>query len=345
LLLSLAVGLAAVNTGNNLLYLLFAMMLSLILVSGVLSERSLSCLSATRTLPPRLFAGSAAPCHLTLTNGKRFMAGFSLRVRERAVTTQIAAEEAYCPRLDPGGHLEIDTTLTFRERGLHRLDGIDVTTTFPFGFFEKTFRLPAETYSLVYPAIDPTPAGAALAETAIGARTGARGATGLQHLRDYHDGDDPRYIHWKHSARRAKLVVREPEREMARTVVLVFSNRLPPDPLPVHRAWFEDAVRLTASLASQAIHDGSDVLVATWDGVTRAGRGRAQLERVLRTLATVAPSPPSRGDRLAAWAAGLANAAPFLILVWDDPAWSRVRPRCGRVWVMSQRGQTEDGDA
>src|SRR3990172_1988785 len=46
LLLCLAVGLAAVNTGNNLLYLLFAMMLSLILVSGILSERTLRSLSA-----------------------------------------------------------------------------------------------------------------------------------------------------------------------------------------------------------------------------------------------------------------------------------------------------------
>ena len=38
LLLSLAVGLAAVNTGNNMLYLVLGMMLSLIVLSGVLSD-------------------------------------------------------------------------------------------------------------------------------------------------------------------------------------------------------------------------------------------------------------------------------------------------------------------
>ena len=39
LLLTLGVGAGAVNTGYNLLYLFFAMMLSLIIISGILSEQ------------------------------------------------------------------------------------------------------------------------------------------------------------------------------------------------------------------------------------------------------------------------------------------------------------------
>ena len=82
LLLSLAVGLAAVNTGNNLLYLLFAMMLSLILVSGVLSERALRRLTATRTLPPRLFAWTSIPCRTRCWRAMRSPAA----CRSRAVS-------------------------------------------------------------------------------------------------------------------------------------------------------------------------------------------------------------------------------------------------------------------
>src|SRR3989304_2290822 len=91
LLLCLAVGLAAVNTGNNLLYLLFAMMLSLILVSGVLSERALRRLTVTRTLPPRLFAGTPIPCRVTVANARRWMPSFSLRLRERADAGRVTA--------------------------------------------------------------------------------------------------------------------------------------------------------------------------------------------------------------------------------------------------------------
>ncbi|MBI3608437.1 MAG: DUF58 domain-containing protein [Nitrospirae bacterium] len=342
LLLCLAVGLAAVNTGNNLLYLLFAMMLSLILVSGILSERTLRRLSATRDLPPRLFAGSPISSRITLTNAKRFMPAFSLRVRERVGAIRVTAPDLWCPRLDPGCRMDFDTTITFHDRGLHRLKGVEVTTAFPFGLFEKTFLLPAETQSLVYPPIEAMPPLAARGESDNGVRTVGRGTTGLHQLRDYHPGDDPRYIHWKHSARRAKLVVREPEREVSRTFVLVFSNRLPADPLPIHREWFEDAVRLTASLASQAIHDGYEVLLATWDGASRSANGRLHLERLLRTLATIDVSTPSPGDRLISWTLAIPNPTPHLILVWDDPAWARIRPRCQRVWVMAQRAQPEE---
>src|SRR2546426_12793719 len=56
LLLTLAVGVAALNTGNNLLYLLLAMMLSLIVMSGILSEQCLRHLVIRRRIPEHVFA-------------------------------------------------------------------------------------------------------------------------------------------------------------------------------------------------------------------------------------------------------------------------------------------------
>ncbi len=335
LLLALAVGLAAVNTGNNILYLLFAMMLSLIVVTGLFSERVLARLSAARSLPPRLFADTPTRYQIVLTNGKRYMPAFSLRVREGRGALRLDAPEHRCARVEPGGTVTIDSVVTFRDRGAHYLPGIEITTTYPFGLFEKTLRIPVPTEPLVYPSIGSLrrPSGRPSAEE--GPSGTLRGTAGLSHLREYRIGDDPRFIHWKHSARRAQLVVREPEREGARSLVLVFSNRLPPDPLPIHREWFEDAVRLTASLADRAIRDGWDVLLATWDGTGRMGRGAFHRERLLRTLATIGPTTQT-GDRLVAWSNDLPPRALHLILVWDDPRWSAVRPRCERVWVSAQ---------
>lgn len=336
LLLALAVGLAAVNTGNNVLYLLFAMILSLIIVSGLFSERTLARLSVSRSLPARLFADATTSYRITLTNGKRLMPAFSLRIREHGGTLQIDTPELRCPRLEPGATIALDTTILFHDRGHHSIGGVDVTTTFPFGLFEKTIRLPADADTLVYPSVGALTRRTGRPSAEDGPTGSLRGTTGISRVREYRVGDDPRLIHWKHSARRAKLLVREPEPEGARVLVLVFSNRLPPDPLPVHRDWFEDAVRLTASLADRALHEGRDVLLATWDGVTRPGRGAGHLERLLRTLATIQPSSPRAGDRLISWTENLPQPASDIILVWDDPAWTRVRAACERVWVAAR---------
>ena len=53
-ILLLVIGFAAINTGNNLLYLIVAMMLSLIVVSGLMSESTLRDITVKRTSPPRL---------------------------------------------------------------------------------------------------------------------------------------------------------------------------------------------------------------------------------------------------------------------------------------------------
>ena len=57
LLVTLGVGVAAVNTGNNLLYLALSLNLSLILLSGVLSEGTLRHVTLTTRLASEAFAG------------------------------------------------------------------------------------------------------------------------------------------------------------------------------------------------------------------------------------------------------------------------------------------------
>ena len=55
------VGFAALNTGNNLLYLVLALMLAFLVLSGLLSEASLRGLRVERHLPRELFALAPNP--------------------------------------------------------------------------------------------------------------------------------------------------------------------------------------------------------------------------------------------------------------------------------------------
>src|SRR3989304_4329171 len=82
-LFSLAVGIAAVNTGNNLLYLILAMMLSLIIVSGILSEQCLKHLAITRRFPNQFFAGAPGTLQVRVTNHHRLFPSFSIQVLEQ----------------------------------------------------------------------------------------------------------------------------------------------------------------------------------------------------------------------------------------------------------------------
>ena len=58
--ITLGVGFAAINTGNNLLYLLLGMLLSLIVVSGVMSDLSLR--RKSNIAPNALASSSVRSC-------------------------------------------------------------------------------------------------------------------------------------------------------------------------------------------------------------------------------------------------------------------------------------------
>src|SRR5688572_3618188 len=81
---TVGVGLAAINTGNNLLFLIFGFMMSLIVMSGILSEIVLRKVKVARRLPERAFAGATTLIEVSLANGKAWAPSYSLEVEDIA---------------------------------------------------------------------------------------------------------------------------------------------------------------------------------------------------------------------------------------------------------------------
>jgi uncharacterized protein (DUF58 family) len=79
-LVTLVIGIAALNTGNNLLYIVVAAMLAAMLVSGVVSALGLRGLELDVRLPEHVFAGRAVAGRILLRNPRRFLPSFSIRV-------------------------------------------------------------------------------------------------------------------------------------------------------------------------------------------------------------------------------------------------------------------------
>ncbi len=283
----LFIGVAAINTGNNLLYLVVATLLSLIVISGIMSESTIRAVTVERTLPRRVFKGSPVVARLKARNSKRTFPSFSFYVREIAEPS-VTAGSAYFLKIDPGKETISAVKYTFRERGLRRLTALKVETRFPFGLFLKGREEASRQEVLVYPSTRLKAKPALLAtDSASGAERsrGRGGAAELYGLRDYTFADDSRHIHWRSVARTGKLLVKEFERERERKAVIVFENREARDP----RA-FEDAVDEAASYAEYLLGEGFSVGLKTLTNEIAPRAGRDQLDRILYSLALITPA-------------------------------------------------------
>ena len=80
--ITLGVGFAAINTANNLLYLLLGMLLALIVVSGIMSELSLRDLTVVRRLPLRAQVGRAHLVEIEVFNHKSRIPSYAIEVED-----------------------------------------------------------------------------------------------------------------------------------------------------------------------------------------------------------------------------------------------------------------------
>lgn len=275
------VGLAAVNTGNNLLYLLLGAMLGFVAASGWVSEQMLRRLTVRRRLPPSATAGRPARFAYEVTNGKRRLSSWALTVGEVGRTA-----EGFLAAVPAGETRMARVEERFERRGVHALEGIVVQTTFPFGFFRKGRILEVPGALVVRPRADlrvrrPRRGG----DRAGGsggdalARAGARGE--FRSLREYRAGDDPRDIHWRSSARLGTPVVREYEREEAESLWICLDLAHPPSDR------VEAAIEVAASLAARAVARGERFALVLPGAEVPPGAGAGHLDRVLDTLARV----------------------------------------------------------
>ena len=295
--LSVGVGFAAINTGNNLLYLLLGWLLSFIIASGILSEQTLKKLTVTRRPPPRMYAGEPFLMEVVIANGKEKRASYSIEVEDLVDTTPLD-KRCYFLKIPEAKSQRTSYRHTFVRRGLYTLTGYRLATKFPFALFRKSRDVQAPLEVLVYPARvavpRPPPRAHVRGETSAN-RLGRRGE--FFGLRERRVGDDRRDVHWKSSARSGRLLVREYEDELARKVVIGVDNALP-DALreaitdgavtPAGEAQIaavERAISVAASLATSYLEAGWTVELCARGEHVPAGVGRLHEARIGRALA------------------------------------------------------------
>ena len=322
LLFTIGIGVAAVNTGNNLFYLLLAMMLSVVVISGLLSEQCLRRLDFHRHLPDLLMANQPATVTLSVTNRSPWLPNFSLRLLDTAAGQDLD-RGLFVDHLPAQRSALLSYPILATARGRLHLEGIRVETLFPFGLFLKRalYRVPAEIP--VSPPIRPLSLRFVdeLVSEGQGLSLARRGhGTQLYNLRMYRPGDDSRAIHWITTARTSKLIVRETEAEDQRRITIALSTLAPDD----HEGLFEQSVTLVASLLWQLSQRAYPLRLIVAGEDSGSGSGGDHLVTMLRMLALCERRSPSSNkkdsaDPLYELERGSEHGYTVAVMPWSDP--------------------------
>lgn len=298
------VAFAAWNTGNNLLFLVFSLLVSTLFVGWICARASLRDLVVSARFPDHIFAGEPAPVIVLLKNTKRWLPSLSTLVeargpadnadeaakrRRRIFRKRALAYFAYVPHR---ASAEQRVEQFFPERGHVLINGFELSTRFPFGFLRRRRRLRARNVDLiVYPKPEPIGDELHLLPMSGGRLTAMRRGAGhdLFSLRDYQPQDDLRHIDWKATARAGRLTVREFTSEDERRITIVLDTRRSDDDKDRFDERFERGVTQAASLVQHFIDERAEVRLLLGTEVEKYGSGIEHLHDCLRRLALVTP--------------------------------------------------------
>jgi uncharacterized protein (DUF58 family) len=307
----LVLALAAVNTGNNLLFMILASLLASILISGVVSQAMLSGVEVRVELPEHIFAGQPVVALVELINHKQTLPSFSLRLvsgtkkskkgkrkTEPGASSEILARPVYFPYLPRRQAAQQSVEMQFPRRGLYRQEALGLQTRFPFGFLQKTRAIESQIAAVVYPAVEPTQEFYEILPLVSGELESFLRGRGhdLYSIRDYQSTDSARHVDWKASAKSGNLQVREFASEDERRVLLALDPFLPAGaPADPGDIAFNHGVSLCASLAWHFYQMDSVLAFRTAGMETPMAPAGEVIYDILSHLAVAAPRPAESG--------------------------------------------------
>jgi uncharacterized protein (DUF58 family) len=254
LLFTFIIGFAALNTGNNSLYISLSAMLGLLIVSGMASKDGLRAIDVEVSHVGEAWAGKPVTGSLRLRNRSRLWT-----VRDLIVTGPHLAEPVLVPVVERRSAAEVTATFLFERRGRVSLTSVDLYTRFPFGLFTKKRRAKLSGSAIVFPRL--------LADESLrddfaptlgdrNPRNAAGPGTEIFAFRDYVRGDSLRHVHWKKSASIGRWIMKQSQQDANPIVAITF------DPFIASaddRERFEELVSEAATAVRNAIDGGYDV--------------------------------------------------------------------------------------
>ncbi len=271
--LTLLLGFAAVNTGNNLLFLVVASLLAFMALTGLIGWFNLRGLEVEIVPPDEIYSGMETLVTFRFTNRKRWLTSFLLSAEFLGSSTVIllADRQSACSRSVP---------CTFPRRGRHAGLSLLISSPFPVNFFIRRLQCGFAETVTVFPAPIPfrTVSADAGRERVGELLRSANGHDGeLARIGDYSGREPLKHVHWRLSARHDALKVKGFNATGTEPVVIDLET------LPARTT--DEAVGRAAYLVNDLMRRNRPVGLRLGDLLVPPGLSRSHRLKLLKELA------------------------------------------------------------
>lgn len=266
--LVLVIAIAAMNSQNNLLFWIFGVLFSGLLISGLVSGWMMLGLRVKRLDPEHGTVGDLLVVRYAVTNRSRLFPAFNVHIEERpgrerlSWNTILRPGGAWIMHIGPRETVHGEATFPALRRGTVRFRDLRIWTTFPFGIIKKsiTFSQPQDTY--IHPRLyelHRRVLDTVVPHSDVGTRISSRPGAGDDYfgLREYRPGDSLRHVAWKRTATRDELICIERSRPSPPRMRVVLNLTAPTGKLAGGVLSHEEARELeerAISLAASFVH-------------------------------------------------------------------------------------------
>ncbi|MHC5064601.1 MAG: DUF58 domain-containing protein [Planctomycetota bacterium] len=269
-----------VSPYTNLFFLLLSFLSTLLLLSAFSTFRNLGQIQGQLTGLVPYPAGSSETARLQLKGDRRKRFNIRASIKVDGKRHELGKIEIL------QGEAQIEVQLPALPRGLYAADYLELHSNYPLGLLRR-FRQFSVGEKLV---VHPEPLSNAreqnggVLDEVMGEVASHSGDMGPAGVRDYQAGDPLKLIHWRASARRRELVVKELEGHSAPGIELQLDRRCSEEKLEV-------CLSLITALAIQA-QEGKRPLALHTQGQSQTyGEGHASFNELMCFLAATAALP------------------------------------------------------
>jgi len=238
--------------------------LGILLLCGVdygLSVRDKE-IQARRGSPRHLLQGASQEIELVLSNWAEFPK--TVRVRDQTPVEWKAAP-VLKSRVPARSELVLRYTLTPPERGAYRFGDLDLRVEGPLRLIQRPLSVPAKEEVRVLPCLQSLRYPDLIAYRRRARHWGLRQikwrekGREFESLREYMEGDDPRHIHWKASARLDRPIVQDYQPEKNQIVMIAVDAGRLMGAVTEGKKKLDHALEASAHLAHAALAGGDQV--------------------------------------------------------------------------------------
>lgn len=294
ILLSMGIGSAAYNTASNILFIVLALLLSALLLSGLMSWLNFKGTKWRLIVEQHFRAGEVTPVKVEITNTKKYLPTmglwFLVRARNNERTARLPLEESVVPM----GSGVLQWLFEPEKRGIETVEITGMESLFPFGFLRKAIMEQGQKsqkhevvvwpkrieYQFMLPVLARSRSfGHSANKTGSGSE--------LVNVREYRQGDPLRRVHWKATARMQRPMVREVAEEQQESFIVWVDV---PAQLWEAGPQFETLCSLAASLAEDLFRKEKLYGFAIGSSSVTTIKRATDLHGLMNALARLAPS-------------------------------------------------------